>query len=144
MDLANEKRPIHLLLAEDNASDVGFFQHFLERNSTAADLTVVTDGLAAIEYLESADPLPDLVVLDINMPRMNGFETLQKIRSTEAWVTLPVVILTSSTLDEDVHRASILHANDYLGKPFEIGGYQAVVEQILSLTREAQEKGDQA
>ena len=138
MNLARENRPIRLLLAEDDAADIQFFQHFLEANSASADLTVVSDGVAAIEYLESADPLPDLVVLDINMPRMNGFEALEQIRTSSVWKSLPVVVLTSSTLDEDVHRASLLRANRYLGKPIEIGGYREVIEQILKLTRDVE------
>jgi len=136
MNVADANQSIRLLLAEDNVSDVGFFQHFLDQNDTPVDLTVVSDGVAALEFLNSELPLPDLVVLDINMPRMNGFEVLKQIRETETLQSLPVVILTSSALDEDIHRASLLRATQYLGKPFEIGGYVEVVDQILKLSCE--------
>ena len=96
--------------------------------------------MEAIEYLKTAETLPDLVVLDINMPRMNGFEVLQQIRNTEAWDKLPVVILSSSVLDEDIHRASKLRVSRYFGKPFEISGYAEVVEQILKLTETRSEE----
>lgn len=116
-------RPI--LYAEDEADDVFFLQRAFRSAGINAPLHTVNDGQATVEYLAGTGlygnrerfPLPRLILLDINLPHLSGFEVLTWIRGTSAVPLLPVVILTSSTHRTDVHRASLLGANGYLLKP---------------------------
>jgi len=114
-----------VLYAEDDPDDVFFFQRAFKKVAPAGSLFVVENGAQAIAYLagknpfldRAAHPLPNLVLLDINMPVSNGFEVLAWIRAQPELSHLPVVVLTSSNNDADRSRATALGANGYLVKP---------------------------
>jgi len=114
--------PADILLVEDNPGDVRLTQEALDAGRFHNTLHVVTDGVDALDFLnrrgEYADaPRPDVVLLDLNLPRMDGDEVLAAIRDDEDLRSLPVVVLTSSQADEDVRRSYELQANAYLSKP---------------------------
>lgn len=112
-----------VLLVEDMVSDIKLTQRAFKKSTITRTLEVVTDGAQAIDYLLGKDgdeywhPLPALVLLDIKLPKMNGFEVLENIRSGERTELLPVVMLTSSKEQEDIIRSYHLGANSYIRKP---------------------------
>lgn len=113
-------RTVRLLLVEDSLGDVELVRLGLARAKVEHALTVASDGVEALEVLagnEADGDRPDLVLLDINLPRMNGHEVLQFIREHEQLRSMPVAILTTSTHDDDVLRAFEHQANAFLQKP---------------------------
>ena len=113
--------PADVLLVEDNPGDVRLTREVLTDSAITTTLHVVTDGVVALEFLhqcgEYADaPRPDVVLLDLNLPRKNGDEVLEEMRDHDDLRLIPVIVLTSSQAEEDVVRAYDLHANAYLTK----------------------------
>ena len=130
-----DTRPIEVLLVEDDPGDVLMTREALEENKVANHLAVVSDGATAMLYLrkegEYADaPTPDLVLLDLNLPRMDGREVLAAMKSDETLRRIPVVVLTTSEAEEDVLRSYSLHANAYVTKPVDFERFIDVVRQI--------------
>ena len=128
-------RPIEILLVEDDPGDVLMTREAFEDYKIANRLTVVTNGEDAIAYLRRqgrfADaPTPDLVLLDLNLPRRNGREVLADIKGDATLRRIPVVILTTSDAEEDVIAAYDLHANAYVRKPFDFEQFVAAVRAI--------------
>lgn len=114
-----------ILIAEDNPDDVVLLEHALKKAGLRTQLSVVADGVEAVAYLKGegafADrvrhPFPDIFLLDLNMPRLNGFEVLQWVRANPRCSRLMVHVLTASSRDSDVQKAYELHANSYTVKP---------------------------
>lgn len=129
------QRPIEVLLVEDDPGDVLMTREAFEENKVANRLTVVSDGASAMAYLrkegEHADAAtPDLVLLDLNLPRMDGREVLAAMKSDPELRRIPVVVLTTSEAEEDVLRSYSLHANAYVTKPVDFQRFIEVVRQI--------------
>jgi len=127
-----EREPVEILLAEDNPGDVKLTRKALERGRLANNLHVVNDGVETMQFLRGEGeyegrPRPDLVLLDLNMPRKDGREVLEEIKESEQLKRIPVVVLTSSEAEEDVIRSYDLHANAYLTKPVNFDGFIDVV-----------------
>lgn len=117
-----ENSPNDVLLVEDNPGDVRLTEEALDRPGTTTRLHVVRDGVEALAFLAKrgayADAVtPDAVLLDLNLPRKDGEEVLEALQSDPSLPSLPVVVLTSSTAEEDVARSYELDANAYLTKP---------------------------
>jgi CheY-like chemotaxis protein len=130
-----EQKPIEVLLVEDDPGDVLMTREALEENKVANHLAVVSDGATAMSYLrkqgEYAEaPTPDLVLLDLNLPRMDGREVLSAMKSDDDLRRIPVVVLTTSEAEEDVLRSYSLHANAYVTKPVDFERFIDVVRQI--------------
>lgn len=126
---------LNILLVEDNEGDVLLTTEALNESHVAHVVTVVRDGWAAIQYLNgisSNNPtyLPDIILLDINLPKMNGHEVLKNIKSDEKLKHIPVIILTTSSLQSDIHRSYQNHANCYISKPVEADEFIRVVLSI--------------
>ena len=127
--------PMNILLVEDNPGDVLLAREALRDAEFASELHVVNDGEQAMAFLrnegEYADlPRPDLVLLDLNLPRMDGREVLAEIKADEDLRQIPVVVLTTSKAEEDVLRSYKLHANAYVTKPVDFERFIEVVRQI--------------
>ena len=127
--------PIEVLLVEDDPGDVLMTQEAFEEHKLRNRLHVVNDGVAAIAFLRRegayADvPRPDLILLDLNLPRRDGREVLAEIKSDPDLRQIPVVVLTTSQADEDIVRSYQLHANAYVTKPVDFERFIAVVRQI--------------
>jgi chemotaxis family two-component system response regulator Rcp1 len=133
---ANQRaRPIEILLVEDSPGDVRLTEIALEKAKVKNSLHVVGDGVEAMAFLRREGdyvhaPRPDLILLDLNMPRMDGREVLMAIKKDESLRIIPVVILTTSRSDEDVLRMYNLHANAYVTKPFDLNQFLDVVKSI--------------
>jgi CheY-like chemotaxis protein len=126
---------ISVLLVEDDPGDVVLIREAFEHNKVHNALNVVSDGVDALAFLrhegEHADaPRPDLILLDLNLPRMDGREVLAEIKGDAELRTIPVVVLTTSAAEEDIVRSYDLHANAYVTKPVDFERFIAVVRQI--------------
>ena len=117
-----------ILLVEDDADMVNLARRWLERAGHAVQHTA--DGPAALKLVE-ADPLPDLVLLDVMLPKMDGFELLRRLRAAPRTKSLPVMMVTSFSRDKDVERGRSLGANDYLVKPLMELDFLKRVEHLL-------------
>ncbi|QLH78927.1 response regulator [Halosimplex rubrum] len=131
----DEAEPVAILLAEDNPGDVTLTRKALERGSIINNLHVVNDGVEALSFLrqegEYADePRPDLVLLDLNMPRKDGRDVLEEIKTEDRLKRIPIVVMTSSEAEEDIVQSYDLHANAYLTKPIDFDGFLDVIERI--------------
>ena len=127
--------PIEVLLVEDDPGDVLMTQEAFEEHKVRNKLSVVSDGEEALAYLrrqgEHAEATrPDLILLDLNLPRVDGREVLQVIKEDADLRRIPVVVLTTSQADEDILRSYSLHANAYVTKPVDFDRFIAVVRQI--------------
>ncbi|GAA4255037.1 response regulator [Dactylosporangium darangshiense] len=127
--------PIEVLLVEDDPGDVLMTQEAFEEHKVRNKLNVVQDGEEALAYLRRegrfADATrPDLILLDLNLPRVDGREVLQVIKEDQDLRRIPVVVLTTSQADEDILRSYSLHANAYVTKPVDFDSFIAVVRQI--------------
>lgn len=129
--------PINILLVEDNEGDILLTQDALLEGMITKEVQVVKDGWEAIQYLDKIGAYklassPDLILLDINLPKLNGFEVLKKIRSTEATKDIPVVMLSTSCSENDKKKSSKFHANCYISKPVDADDYKKVIGLIKS------------
>ncbi len=131
-------KPKVILLVEDNPSDVALTQRALAKSRIANELAVAEDGQEALDYLfgpgaQTEQPLPELpalVLLDLKLPKLNGREVLQRLRQDTRLRNVPVVILTSSSQDEDVIAAYLHGANSYVRKPVLFEPFMAAVKQL--------------
>ncbi len=129
---------ITILHVEDDANDALLFRHAWQEAGSAFDLQAVEDGDEAIAYLKGADkfadrtryPMPQLVLLDLKMPRVNGFDVLAWARKEPPFSKLPIVVLTSSNHELDIKRAYDLGANSYLVKPV---GFEPLVDMVKTI-----------
>jgi chemotaxis family two-component system response regulator Rcp1 len=127
--------PIEILLVEDNPGDSRLAKEALKESKLRNNLHLVEDGVAALEFLwrtgRYADkPRPDLIILDLNLPRKDGREVLAEIKNDEDLKRIPVVILTISKAEEDIIRTYNLHANCYVTKPLDLDQFMKVVKSI--------------
>lgn len=135
MMLRETGKSIDILLVEDNPGDVELVKEALSDAKVRNALHVVTDGVQAMQFLRregpyAQAPCPDLVLLDLNLPRKNGREVLQEMKSDPNLSFIPVVVLTSSRQEEDILRTYRLHANCYISKPVDFEQFLNVVKSI--------------
>jgi two-component system, chemotaxis family, response regulator Rcp1 len=128
-------RPVEILLVEDNPGDVRLTKEALKEGKVRNNLHVVDDGVKALAFLRRDDPYvdavrPDLVLLDLNLPRKSGREVLEEIKKDPSLRHIPVVVLTSSEAEQDIVRAYDLHANCYISKPVDLDQFITVVKSI--------------
>ena len=124
-------RPIHILMAEDEENDIEFTRKAFQEAKINNNFSVVRDGDEVFPFLENLENGEvDLILLDLNMPKVSGIEVLEKLKSHPEFKKIPVVILTSSNSDDDILRSYEAHANCYIRKPV---GYQEFGEIIKSI-----------
>ena len=127
-------KEIHILLVEDNEGDIVLAREALKEARIKNRVTVITDGEKALEYLFCNDNnrKPDLILLDMNLPKVNGLEVLAKIKADEALKIIPVVMLTTSTSEQDVLDAYRNYVNCYINKPIDLEEFIVVIKNIES------------
>lgn len=136
--------PIEILLVEDNEPDVVLTQEAFEDADIPNNLHVAGDGVEALQFLRregkfASSPRPDVILLDINMPRKNGLEVLAELKADPDLRAIPVVVLTTSQADEDILRSYQSHASSYIVKPVEFAQFYSAIEALgkymLSIVR---------
>ena len=133
--IIGERMPIQVLLVEDNPGDVRLTQEAFRDANSSVHLHVASDGVQAMAFLrhEGADahaPRPDLILLDLNLPKMDGRAVLADIKKDDSLKTIPTVILTTSESEADILQSYQLQANCYLSKPVRLDAFEAVVKSI--------------
>lgn len=124
-----------ILIVEDNTADIRLTKVAIQKSEIDCQLDVVKDGVEALNFLKklgkySKVDLPDLILLDLNLPKKNGLEVLKEIKEDENLKRIPVVILTISSNEEDLIKAYNLHANSYINKPLDVREFYTIVEFI--------------
>jgi two-component system, chemotaxis family, response regulator Rcp1 len=135
MNVRATDQPVEILLVEDNPGDVRLTKEALREGKVRNNLSVAADGVEALAFLRregqyAAAPRPDLILLDLNLPKKDGREVLSEIKADDDLRTIPVVILTTSKADEDIVRSYNLHANCYVTKPVDLDQFITVVKSI--------------
>jgi CheY-like chemotaxis protein len=132
---AQSGKPVSILLVEDNPGDIRLTQEALREGRVHNELQVARDGVEALDLLcrrgRFADAArPDLILLDLNLPRKDGREVLAELKADESLRRIPVVVLTTSRAEEDIMTSYDLHANCYIAKPVDLDRFIAVVRSI--------------
>jgi CheY-like chemotaxis protein len=135
MNKQNMGKPIDILLVEDNPGDVRLTQEALKDAKVRNDLHVVRDGVEAMAFLRKQGvykdvPRPDIILLDLNLPKKSGHEVLSEIKSDDSLKCIPVVMLTVSKDEEDIVKSYNLHANCFISKPVDLDQFLIVVKSI--------------
>jgi two-component system, chemotaxis family, response regulator Rcp1 len=127
-------KSFQILLVEDSLSDIRLIREALKETPVLVDVTVAHDGVEATDYLRKAETelaaRPDLILLDLNLPRKNGLEVLAEIKASPTLKEIPVLIMTSSRADRDIKEAYRLNANCYIAKPSELAEFVHVLRGI--------------
>jgi CheY-like chemotaxis protein len=135
MSMRSPPAPIEILLVEDDAGDALLTRRALENSKISNSVRVVTDGVAALAYLRRQPPhtgtvRPDLILLDLNLPKKDGREVLAEVKADPKLRQIPVVVLTTSSAELDIARSYDLHANAYVTKPVDLAKFMQVIQAI--------------
>ena len=133
--IAGDGMPIEVLLVEDSPGDVRLTQEAFRDANRSIHLHVVSDGVEAMAFLRREGtyvnkPRPDIILLDLNLPRMDGREVLAHIKEDDSLKTIPIVILTTSDSEADIVKCYQLQANCYLSKPVQLDAFESLVKSI--------------
>lgn len=133
--MQQKARPVNILLVEDNPGDVRLTQEAFKEGNLSVNLDVVMDGVEALDYLKKqgkyADKLtPDLVLLDLNLPKRDGREVLEVIKLDPELRRMPVVVLTTSNAEQDIQKSYNLYVNCYINKPVDFDKFFQIIKQI--------------
>ncbi len=128
-------KPIHILLVEDNEGDVVLTTEAFESAKVHTELSVVRDGEAAMDFLKQEGEyfnanMPDLLLLDLNLPKENGFEVLNFLKNNTNLMHIPVIILSTSSAETDINKSYENHANCYITKPMDIENFFSIISRI--------------
>lgn len=135
MSVITEGPPLDILLVEDSPADVRLTREALAEGKVHNRLSIASDGVEALAFLRqegqyAGSPRPDLILLDLNLPRKDGQEVLSEIKADPDLRRIPVVVLTSSRAEEDIVRTYNLHANCYITKPVDLDQFFAIIKAI--------------
>jgi DNA-binding response OmpR family regulator len=128
-------KPLEILLVEDNKGDIGLITEFLSDAKVITNIHIAEDGEEAIHFLCDKDQflgssLPDIIILDWNLPKKDGSEVLKEIKENNNLKNIPVIILTTSSAEKDLIRAYNLHANAYIVKPLDFEEFMKIIKSI--------------
>src|SRR5688572_20956789 len=123
--------PLAILIVDDSETDIALLRRAFDQEGVKNDVHVCTSGTEALQYLSHASTLPRLMLLDINMPAMNGFEVLRRVKDHPQWRQIITVIFTTSMLPEDKAQADALGADSFLTKPMNSDDLRMVVRHFL-------------
>ena len=131
----NGLKPIDILLVEDNPGDVRLTKEALKDAKVLNEIYVARDGVEAMEFMRKEGsfakaPVPDLVLLDLNLPRKDGREVLAEIKADPKFKHIPVIVLTTSKADEDIIKSYKLHANAYVTKPVDLNRFVEIIHAL--------------
>jgi CheY-like chemotaxis protein len=124
---------INILLVEDNEGDIMLTMEAFEESKIVNNITAIKDGKEAIDYFESltnSDQMPNLVLLDINLPKVSGHQVLMYIKSNERFKSIPVIMLTTSSSEKDILQSYKNHVNCYITKPIDVSDFMKAITKI--------------
>lgn len=124
------QQTITVLIIDDDEDDRFFMEHVFKADSPYTQLYLAADGQQALDLLTSTQPLPDVILLDLNMPGLSGFEVLKHLKQSAFYKSIPVIILTTSNADADQERAHQLGATEFITKPTTYDGLSAIAQRI--------------
>lgn len=130
-------KPVHILLVEDNEDDIIILKEVLTKHNIGQDLSTVRDGDEALDYIfkrgiYTGVTTPDLVLLDLNLPRKNGMEVLKEVRNNVAYKYLSIIVLSTSSSPDDITESYQKHANCFITKPSDITSLDNMVQELKS------------
>ena len=125
------RNAINILLIEDDADDIELLEEALKSNGVSYELTSIKEGDKVMSYLDADIHVPDIIVLDFNLPKLHGREILSLIKSSEKYSIVPLVVLTTSASKEDISFARDMGANHYITKPTSISDFNRAVATIV-------------
>lgn len=133
--MSRKSRPINLLLIEDNPGDVRLTQEAFKEGKLSYQMDVVMDGVEAIHFLRRRPPYenavtPDIILLDLNLPKKDGREVLAEIKADEMLRRIPVIVLTTSNAEQDILKSYDLHVNCYINKPVDFDKFFDIIQMI--------------
>ena len=133
--IGTDAEPIEVLLVEDSPGDVRLTREAFNDAKVHVNMHVAEDGIQAMAFLKREGkhcnaPRPDMILLDLNLPKKGGREVLEEIKESSALKSIPVVILTTSASEADILRSYLLHANCYITKPVDLNGFLKIVKSI--------------
>ena len=131
------QKPFEILLVEDNPGDVRLTQEALKQSDIPTNVNIAVDGEQAVDYVQGKNdyvtfPEPDLILLDLNLPKKNGLEVLEVIKESDEHKHIPVIIITSSEAEFDIAKSYELYANCYITKPVEFDEFNNMVQSIVN------------
>ncbi len=134
-DPSTATRPVQILIVEDNPADARLVREVMRDSKVLNEIHWVADGVEALAFLRgqgkyASAPRPNLIFLDLNMPRKDGREVLREVKADDSLKRIPIVVMTSSQAEEDVARAYDQHANCYVRKPIDFDQFHSVVKTL--------------
>ena len=131
----NAAKPIDILMVEDNASDARLAEEAFKESKMMNTLHRVKDGVEALAFVRRTDgfaeaPRPDIILLDLNLPKMDGRQVLEELKNDPDLKTIPVVVLTTSEAEQDILKSYELHANCYITKPVDLDKFMGIVKRL--------------
>lgn len=127
------KNPIKILLIEDDPDDVELLEDSLKDHNVNYEMSVINDGGLVSDHLQKTTAIPDIIVLDLNLPRVHGREILKEIKVTSGYKNVPLLILTTSSAKEDIEYSYKYGANKFLKKPTTVDAFKSTIDTILEL-----------
>lgn len=125
--------PIHLLLIEDDLDDIDLLADTLQSQGVSYTMDMLNDGQTAVDHVRSGSSLPDLVILDFNLPKIHGRDVMLEIKSLPAYKEIPLLVLTTSSAPADIEFARLHGVDKYMTKPSTLEALRAVIDTIVSL-----------
>ncbi len=127
------KKPLDILLIEDDIDDVDLLKEALNENKVLYQMEVIMEGDKVYNYLQSVEALPEVIVMDLNLPKIGGREILLEIKSSFTFTEIPIVVLTTSSSKEDIDYCNSLGISKYITKPASINDWDATINSIINV-----------
>ena len=134
------KKALEILLVEDDIDDVDLLKDALLENNVDYQMQVIMEGDKVFSYLQTTDTLPEIIVMDLNLPKTDGKEILQEIKATFSLTQIPIVVLTTSSSKEDIEYCSKMGISKFITKPATIEGWNATIHSILHVANAAKQQ----
>jgi len=127
------QKPLDILLIEDDIDDVDLLKDALLENNVAYQMEVIMEGDKVFNYLKNAETLPEIIVMDLNLPKTDGKEILQEIKSTSSLIKIPIVVLTTSSSKDDIDYCTSLGISKFITKPATIDDWNTTIDSIVNV-----------
>ena len=127
------QKPLDILLIEDDIDDVDLLKDALLENNVAYQMEVIMEGDKVFNYLKNAETLPEIIVMDLNLPKTDGKEILQEIKSSSSLIEIPIVVLTTSSSKDDIDYCTSLGISKFITKPATIDDWNTTIDSIVNV-----------